>query len=103
MGNDSPPNFCPNLQIKMPKHKFRTEMGLLNTLQEVNLLNGPIILMLLLRLLLPAASPFDDIDRSLASVKVPESDEFGCISSLPLLCQPNSGDLSYHLGIMIHL
>ena len=38
MGNDSPPHFSPNLQfnlqIKMPKHKSRSEMGLLNTLQE---------------------------------------------------------------------
>ena len=37
MGNDCPPllspNFNFNLQIKMPKHKSRSEMGLLNTLQ----------------------------------------------------------------------
>ena len=33
MGKDSPPHLSPNLQIKMPKRKSRSEMGLLNTLQ----------------------------------------------------------------------
>ena len=32
--NDSPPHISPNLQIKMPIRKLRSEMGLLNTLQE---------------------------------------------------------------------
>ena len=33
-GDDSPPPYLsPNLQIKMPKRKSRSEMGLLNTLQ----------------------------------------------------------------------
>ena len=31
--NDSPPDLSPNLQIKMLRHKLRSEMGLLNTLQ----------------------------------------------------------------------
>ena len=39
MGNDSPPNFSPNLefnlQIKMPKGKLRSRMGLLNTLSSI--------------------------------------------------------------------
>ena len=38
MGNDSPPhlslNLQLNLQIRISKHKSRSEMGLLNTLQE---------------------------------------------------------------------
>ena len=38
MGNDSTshlsPNFQFNMQIKLPKHKWRSQMGLLNTLQE---------------------------------------------------------------------
>ena len=33
MENDSPPHLSPNLQVKMPKRKSRSEMGLLNTLQ----------------------------------------------------------------------
>ena len=37
MGNDSPPHLSPNLhfnlQIKMIKHKLRSQVGLLNTLQ----------------------------------------------------------------------
>ena len=43
MGNESPPHMSSNiinymhlnLQIKMPKHKSRSEIGLLNTLQGV--------------------------------------------------------------------
>ena len=39
MGNDSPPHLGPNLQfnlkIKMLKHKSRSEMGLLNILQDI--------------------------------------------------------------------
>ena len=34
MGNDSPPHLSPNLQIEMSKHKLRSEIGLLNTLQN---------------------------------------------------------------------
>ena len=38
MGNDSPPHLSPNsnfnLPIKMPKRKSRSEIGLLNSLQE---------------------------------------------------------------------
>ena len=34
MGNDSPPHLSSNLQIKVPKHILRSDMGLLNTLQE---------------------------------------------------------------------
>ena len=38
MGNDSPPHLSPNLhlnlEIKMPKRKSRSEMGLLNPLQQ---------------------------------------------------------------------
>ena len=33
MGNDSPPHLSPNWQIKMPKCKLRSEMGLLYTHQ----------------------------------------------------------------------
>ena len=39
--NDSPPHLSPNLhfnlQIEIPKHKSRSEMGLLNTLQDCDM------------------------------------------------------------------
>ena len=40
MGNGSPPHMSPNLEIKMPKRKSRSEMGLLNTLQLSDLASG---------------------------------------------------------------